>query len=169
MFCKIVSKVLVDVGVLGGCGEKVLFLVFAILGLVSSDVGEDVKTEDWGGGDGGTSDDVGGAVRDVEREVFDVVEGGPDRSGRWGVPKLGGLRDDGLEDAGSDVKRAWVIPGVVRALEDLKDGGGGVRNVLLVDVIKGGPGCDRDVREGGGGDDGGLRGGKRHLRQLAPL
>ena len=52
MFCKIVSKVLVDVGVLGGRGEKVLFLVFAILGFVRSDVGEDVKTEDWGGGDG---------------------------------------------------------------------------------------------------------------------
>jgi len=165
VFCKIVSKVLVDVGVLGGRGEEVLFLVFAILGLVSSDVGKDVKTKNWGGGDGGTSDDVGGAVRDVG---FNVVKGGPDRSGRW-VLKLGGLRVDGLEDTGCDVEGAWVIPSVVRALKDLKDGGSGVCNILLVDVIKGGPGGDRDVRKGRGGDGGGLRGGKRHLRQLAPL
>jgi len=82
---------------------------------------------------------------------------------------LGRLGVDGLEDAGGNVKRAWVIPSVVRALEDLKDGGGGVRNVLLVDVIKGRPGGDGDVGESGGGDDGGLRGSKRHLRQLAPL
>ena len=43
-------------------------------------------------------------------------------------------------------------------MEDLKDGGGGVRNVLLVNVIKGGPGGDRDVGEGGGGNGGGLGG-----------
>jgi len=44
----------------------------------------------------------------------------------------------------------------VRALEDLKDGGGGVRNILLVYVIEGGPGGDGDVGEGRGGNDGGL-------------
>jgi len=137
MFSKIVSKVLMDKGILSGCWEEVLFLVFTVLGLVGGDMGKDVKTKDRGGGDGGTGDDIGRAIRDVEGEVFDVVEGGPDRSGRWRIPKLGGLRDDGLEDAGSDVKRAWVIPSVVRALEDLKDGGSGVRNVLLVDVVKG--------------------------------
>jgi len=169
VFSKIVSKVLVDVGILGGCGKEIFFFVFAIGGLVGGDVGEDVKTENWGGGDGGTSDDVCGTVGNVEGEVFDVVEGGPDRSRRWRVPKLGGLRDNRLKDAGGDVERTWIIPSVVRALEDLKDGGSGVRNVLLVDVIKGRPGSDGDVREGGGGDDGGLRGGKRHLRQLAPL
>ena len=146
MFSKIVSKVLMDVGVLGGRGEKVFFFVFAIGGLVGGDVGEDVKTDDWGGGDRGTSDDVGGTVRDVEEgEVFNVVKSGPDRSGRWGILELGRLGVDGLKDAGGDVKRAWVIPSVVRALEDLKDGGSGVRNVLLVNVIKGGPGGDGDV------------------------
>jgi len=166
VFSKIVSKVLMDKRVLGGCREEVLFLVFAIFEFVSSDVGEDVKTGDGGGRDGGTGDDIGGAVRDVG---FDVVKGGPDRSGRWGIPKLGGRWDDGLKDAGCDVEGTWIVPSVVRALEDLKDGGGGVRNVLLVDVIKGGPGGDRDVRKGRGGNDGGLRGSERHLRQLAPL
>ena len=169
MFSKIVSKVLVDVGVLGGRREEVFLFVFAVGWFVGSDVSEDVKTKDWGGGDGGAGDDVCGGVGDVEGEVFDVVEGGPDRSGRWGILKLGGLRDDRLKDAGGDVKRAWVVPGVVRTLEDLKDGGSGVHNVLLIDVIKGGPGGDGDVGEGGGGNDGGLRGGERHLRQLAPL
>ena len=170
MLSKIVSKILVDVGVLGGRGEEILFLVFTILGLVGGDVGKDVKTEDGGGRDGGTSDDIGRTVRDVDKgEVFDVVKGGPDRSGRWGILELGRLSVNGLEDVGGDVKRTGVIPGVVRALEDLKDGGSGVCNVLLIDVIKGGPGGDGDVGEGGGGGDGRLRRSEGHLRQLAPL
>jgi len=166
---RISSKDSFDEGVLSGGGKEILLFVFTVLGLVGGDVSKDVKAEDWGGRDGGTGNDVGGAVGDIEGKVFDVVEGGPDRSGRWGILKLGGLRDDRLKDAGGDVKRAWVVPGVVRTLEDLKDGGSGVRNVLLIDVIKGGPGGDGDVGEGGGGNDGGLRGGERHLRQLAPL
>jgi len=164
---RVSSKDLIDKGVLGGCWKEVLVFVFSVLGFVVSDVGEDVETEDGGGRDGGAGNDISGAVRGVE--VFNVVKSGPDRSGRWGILELGRLGVDGLEDTGGGVKRAWVIPSVVRALEDLKDGGGGVRNVLLVDVIKGGPGGNGDVREGGGGDDGGLRGGERHLRQLAPL
>jgi len=148
---RISSKDLFDEGVLGGGGEEILLLVFTVLGLVGGDVSEDVKADDWGGRDRGTSDDIGGAVRDVEEGVlFRVVKDGPSELWGWGT---GG---DGLEDTGSDVKRAWVIPSVVRALEDLKDGGGGVCNVLLIYVIKGGPGGDGDVGEGGGGDDGGL-------------
>jgi len=164
VFSKIVSKVLVDVGVLGGRREEILSFVFSVLGFVGGDVGKDVETGDGSGGDGGTGDDVSGAVRDVEEGViFRVVKDGPSELRGWGTG------DDGLEDAGGDVKRAWVIPGVVRALEDLKDGGGGVCNVLLIDVIKGGPGGDRDVGESRGGNDGGLRRIERHLRQLAPL
>jgi len=137
---------------LGGCGEEVLFLVFTILGLVGSDVGKDVKADDWGGGDGGTGDDIGGAVRGIEEGVvFWVVKDRPGEFRSWGT------WNDRLEDVGGDVKRTWIVPSVVRALDDLKDGSSGVRNVLLVDVIKGGPGGDRDVGEGGGGDDGGLR------------
>jgi len=44
---------------------------------------------------------------------------------------------------------------VVR-LEDFKDGGGGISDVLLIYVIKGRPRSDGDMGEGGGGDDGGL-------------
>jgi len=170
VFSKIVSKVLVDKGILGGRREEVFLFVISVLGLVGGDVGKDVETKDGGRGDGSTGNDIGGAVRDVEEgEVFNIVKGGPDRSGRWRVLKLGGLRDNGLEDAGSDIKGTWVIPSVVRALEDLKDGGGGVCNVLLIDVIKGRPGGDRDVGEGGRDDNGGLGRVERHLRQLAPL
>jgi len=67
---KIVSKMLVDERVLGGRREKVLFLVLPILGFVEGDVGEGLKTEDRGGGDGGTSDDICGAVGDVEEGVI---------------------------------------------------------------------------------------------------
>ena len=144
--------------------EEIFLLVFSVLGLVGGDVGEDVKTKDGGRGDGSTGDNICMAVRDIEEGVvLWVVKDRPGELRGW---EMG---DDGLEDAGGVVKGAWVIPGVVRALEDLKDGGGGVRNVLLVDVIKGGPGGDGDVGEGGGGDDSGLRGSERHLRQLAPL
>jgi len=139
MFSKIVSKVVMDKQVLGGRGKEVLFFILLVLGFVGGDVGEDVKTIDWGGGDGGASDDIVGTVWDVERKTFDVVEGGPDRSRGWGILKLGGLRSgvDRLEDTSGNVKGAWVVPSVVRTLKDLKDGGGGICNVLLVDVIKG--------------------------------
>jgi len=134
------SKDSLNEGVLGGGRKEILLLVFSVLGLVGGDVGKDVKAEDWGGGDGGTGDDVCGAVGDVEEGViFRVVKDGPNELRGWGTG------DDGLKDAGSDVKRTWVVPSVVRALKDLKDGGGGVRNVLLIDIIKGGPGGGGDV------------------------
>ena len=69
MFFKIVSKVLVDKGVLGGHGEEILFLVFTIGQLVGGDMGKDVKTKDGGRGDGSTGDDVSQAVRDIEEGV----------------------------------------------------------------------------------------------------
>jgi len=148
---RIFSKDSFDEGVLGGGGKEILLLIFMVLGLVGGNMSKDVKTDDWGRGDGGTGDDVCRAVGDVEEGViFRVVKDGPSELRGWGTG------NDGLEDTGSDVERTWVVPGVVRALEDLKDGGSGVRNVLLVDIIKGGPGGDRDVGEGGGGDDGGL-------------
>jgi len=125
-------------------------LVFVVLRLVGGDVGEDVKTGNWGRGDGGAGDDIVRAVRDIEEgEVFNIVKSGPN--------EFGGLGDDRLKDISGNVERAWIIPSVVRALEDLKDGGGGVHNVLLIDVVKGRPGSNRDMGEGGGGDDSGLR------------
>ena len=149
---------------MGGCGKEVFLFIFMVLGLVGSDVGENFEADDGGGRNRGTGDDIGRAVRDVgEGVILRVFEDRPSELRGWGTG------DDGLEDVGGDVKRTWVIPSVVRALKDLEDGGGGVRNVLLVAVVKGGPGSDGDVGEGGGGDDGGLRSGERHLRQLAPL
>ena len=86
MLSKIVSKVLVDEGVLGGHGEKVLSLVFPILGFVEGNVGEGLKTEDRGGGDRGTGDGVCGAVGDVEEGViFWVVKGRPGELGGGGT------------------------------------------------------------------------------------
>jgi len=161
---KIVSKVLVDKGVLGGRRKKVLFLVFTIFRLIEGDVGESVKVVGDDRGLRGTGDNVSGAVGNVEeREVLDIVKGRPNRSRGWGILEFGGLRDNGLEDVGGDVKRTWVIPSVIRALKDLKDGSGGICNVLLVNIIKGGPGGNRDVREGGRGNGSGLRSVGRHL------
>jgi len=148
---RISSKDLFNKRVLGGCRKEVFLLVFTIGEFVGGDVGKDVKTVDRSGRDRSTSDDIGRAVRDVEEGVvLWVVKDGPSELGGWGTG------DDGLEDAGSDVERAWIVPSVVRTLEDLEDGGSGIRNVLLVNVIKGGPGGDRDMGEGRGGNDGGL-------------
>jgi len=170
---KIVSKVLVDEGVLSGRGEKVFFLVLVILKFIGSDVGKGVEAIGRSGGDGDTGDNILRAVRDVaEGVVLDVVKGRPDRSGGWGILKLGGLRSrgDGLEDTGGNVKGAWIVPSIVRTLQDLEDGGSGVRNVLLINIIKGRPGGDGDMGKSGGGDDGGLGSVERHLfNQLAPL
>ena len=131
--------------------------VFTVLDFVEGNVGKGVKAVDGSRGDGGTGDDVCRAVGDVEEGIiFQVVKDGPSELRGWG------MGNDGLEDMGSDIERTWVVPGVVRAVEDLKDGGSGVRNVLLVDVIKGGPGGDGDVGKGGGGDDGGLRRSEQH-------
>ena len=49
MFSKIVSKVLMDKGILSGHWEEVLFLIFLILRFVESDVGEGFETENGGG------------------------------------------------------------------------------------------------------------------------
>ena len=48
-------------------------------------------------------------------------------------------------------------------LKNFEDGGGGVGDVLLVYIIKGRPRGDRDVGEGGGGNDSGLRGSEGHF------
>ena len=75
-----------DKGVLGGCREEVLLLVFTVLGLVGSNVGEDIKTDNWGRGDRGTGDNVHWTVRDVEEGViFRVVKDRPGELGGWGT------------------------------------------------------------------------------------
>ena len=160
VFSRIESKVLVHKGILGGRWEDILLLVVTVLGLVSGDVGEEFEVIGWGGGDGGTGDDIGGRVGDVEeRVILDVVKGGPDKLWRWGA-RRGSDWGGGAEGVGT---RTWVVPGVEVRVENLKDGGGGVGDVLLVNVIKGRPRSDRDLGKGGGGDDSGLRSVERHL------
>ena len=167
VFSRIESKVLVHEGVLGGRWEDVLLLVVTVLRLVGGDVSEELKVVGGSGGDGGAGDDVGGGIGDVEeREVLNVVKGGPDKLWRWGARR----GSDG--GRGTEGVSTWarIVPGIEVRVENLKDGGGGVGDVLLVNVIKGRPGSNRDLGKGGGGDDGGLRSVERHLiLQLAPL
>jgi len=82
-------------------------------------MGEGIEGMDGGRENGGTGNNVLRAVRDIEKwEVFNVIKGGLDRSGRWGILELEGLRSrgNGLEDMGGKVNGAWVVPSIVRAL-----------------------------------------------------
>ena len=145
---------------MGGCGEEVFLFVVAVLRLVVGDVGKEFKIVGRSGGDGGTGDDVGGGVRDVEeREVLDVVKGRPDKFWRWRA-RRGSDWGGGVEGVST---RTWVIPGVEVRIENLKDCGGSVGDILLINIIKGRPRSNRDLGEGGGGNDGGLRSVERHL------
>jgi len=86
VFSKIVSKVLMDKGVLSGRREEVLFLVFMILGFVEGDVGKGVEAVDRGRRDRGTGDDICRTVRDVEEWVIlRVVKDRPGELGGWGI------------------------------------------------------------------------------------
>jgi len=150
---RISSKDSFDKGVLSGCGEEVLLFVFTVLGLVGGDVGEDVKTDNWGGGDGSTGDDVCRTVGDIEEGViFRVVKDRPGELGGWG------MWDERSRCWGSvSIKiGTWEIPSIVVRLEDFEDHGGGIGNVLLIYVIEGRPGSDGEVGEGRGGDNSGL-------------
>ena len=156
MSSRICSKDLVDKRVLGRQGKKVVLFEETEVFLTVDSIGKDVKIGMEDGGWRCTSDDIGGAVWDIEEQVVLLVfKSGPD--------KLGELGDDGLEDTEGNVKGTWVVPSVVRALEDLEDSGGGIHNVLLVNVVKGGPGGDEDVGEGRGGNSSGLRGSEGHF------
>ena len=106
---RIVSKVLMDKGILGGRREEVLLLVVPVFGLVGGNMGKEFEVVGGSGGDGGTSDDVGGGVGDVEEgEVLDVVKGGPDEFWRRRA-RRGSDRRGGAEGIGT---RTWVVPGV---------------------------------------------------------
>ena len=83
---RIVSKMLVDKGILGGRWEDILLFVVMVFGLVGGDVGKELEVVGGSRGDGGTGDDVGRGIGDVEEgEVLDVVKGGPDKFWRWGA------------------------------------------------------------------------------------
>jgi len=87
-------------------------------------------------------------------------------NGRGGATGEGEQQERGSNRRGGAISVgvwAGVVPGVEVQIENLKDGGGGISDVLLINVIKGQPGSDRDLGKGGGGDNGGLRSVKRHL------
>ena len=149
-----------DKRVLGGRGEDILLLVITVLGLVGGNVSKEFEVVGRGRGDGGTGDDVGGGVGDVEEgEVFSVVKSGPDKLWRWGARR----GSDGRWGAKGIGAGTWVVPSVEVQIENLEDSGSGIGDILLVNVIKGRPGSDRDLGKGGGGDDGGLGSVERHL------
>ena len=86
MSLRISSKDLIDKGVLGGRWEEVFLFIFTVLDFVEGDMGKSVKAVDGSGGDGGASDNVGGAVRDVEEGVvLWVVKDRPGEFGGWGT------------------------------------------------------------------------------------
>ena len=146
MLSRIESKVLVHKGVLGGRGKEVFLLVITVFDFVGGDVGEDFKVVGGSGGDGGTGNDVHRGIWDVEEGiVLRVVKSGPDKFWRWGARR----GSDGGRRTESVGTGAGIVPGVEVRVENLKDGGGGVSDVLLVDVIKGRPGSDRDLGKGG--------------------
>ena len=64
------------------------------------------------------------------------------------------------------VKGAWVIPGVVRTVEEVLNDLVGSGDVQLINVVNLGP---RDGGEGGGGDGSGGERRGRHWVQLASL
>ena len=174
---------LVDEAVLGRRGEEVLLIVEAVVVLESGDVGEEFKTIGRGRGDRGTGDNVfwrGG--------VFGVIakgKSGPDGGFGWGGGE--GLGDSGDEDRGVEMEvfldwgrgargykdgrgraicisaRGREVPSVEVTVKYLKDSGGGISKVLLVDIVNGRPGGDGNLREGRGSDGGGLRGSERHF------
>jgi len=157
---KIVSKVVMDKRVLGGHWEEVFFFVLTVLGLVGSNIGKDIKTDNWGGGDWSTGDNVRGAVGNIEEGVILwVVKDRPGKFGGWGT----GDKRSGCWGSIRVKLRAWEVPSVVVELEDFKDGSGSVSDVLLINIIKGRPGGDRDVGEGGGGNDGRLGSSEGHF------
>jgi len=131
---RISSKDLVDKGVLGGCWEKVLLFVFMVLDFVKDNVGEDVKAVDGSRGDRGTGDDISGAVRDIgERVILWVVKDRPGELGGWGAwDKRSGCWGSVSVKIGT-----WEIPSIVVRLEDFKDGGSSISDILLVYIIKG--------------------------------
>jgi len=107
---RISSKDSFDKGVLSGCREEVLLFVFTVLGLVGGDMGKDIKTDNWGRGDGSTGDDVCWTIGDIEEGViFRVVKDQPGKLGGWGT------WDERSKCWGSvSIKiRTWEIPSIV--------------------------------------------------------
>jgi len=70
-----------------------------------------------------------------------------------------------MDDGGSESinRGTWEIPSIMVRLEDFEDGSSSISDVLLIYIIEGQLGSDRDMGEGRGGNGGGLRGSERHF------
>ena len=88
-------------------------------------------------------------MEEVGRGV-DTIDSNERRGGRNAVTFAGG--------AGA-IEGAWVIPGVVRTVEEVLDNLVGSGDVELINVVKLGP---RGGGKGGGGDGSGGEGRRRH-------
>ena len=169
-----------DKRVLGERREEVFLVVEAIIVLESGDVSKEVEVGGGGRGDGGAGDNIvrGGGVCELWRSRGSEdgglhcsgnedggVEGRIVKGGGWGA----GDGDNGRGRLKSVGTWAWEVPSVIVAIEDLKDGSSGVGEVLLIYVVNSRPGRDRELGEGGGGDDGGLGRSERHFKQSALL
>ena len=93
--------------------------------------------------------DVSEDVKEVRRGV-DAIDSDEGRGGGNAVT---------FTSRAGAIERAWVIPSVVRTVEEVLDHLTGGGNVQLVDVVNLGPG---DGGKGGGGDGSGGEGRRRH-------
>ena len=141
-----------DVGVLG-FGVGVLELWTREVVLLGGDIGEYFEEV----GRGGNKDGGGESERDDGQRVND----------KWG--EEGGRANGGIgeewdsEAAGGVTIRAWIVPGVVRAIEEVLNDLVGGADVYLVDVVNLQPRGDREGRGGDGGGSGGSGKRRRHL------
>ena len=121
--------------------------------LLSGDVGENLKEV----GRGGNKDGQGGGDGNDGRRI-------DDKRGEEGGRADGRVREDRDGEAASGVAiRAWIVPGVVRAIEEVLNNLVGSGNVYLVDIINLQP---RGNRKGGGGDGSGGDGSDKRRRHL---
>ena len=115
VFSKMVSKVLVDKGVLGERGEEVFLIVEAVVVLEGGDVGEEFEIVGGGRRDRGASDNICRRGRVVG--VVAKGKSGPDGRFRWGGGE--GLGNSGDEDGGEE---GGVVENRGRRVGDGNDG-----------------------------------------------
>jgi len=134
VFLRISSKDLIDEGVLGWQGKKVVLLEKMEMFFAIGGVGKDFKTSVKDGGWGHTGDNILGTVRDVkERVIFNVLEDRPGKLRGWGTWN----NRSGCWGSVSVKIRTWEIPSIVVRLEDFENGGSGIGDILLIYIIKG--------------------------------
>jgi len=152
------AEVTVDEVVLGSGGRNVLLIAKGgkfLLALVNARGGLDEQKESfWGGvpsrdgGDDRGGDDVGGGLREWGSGT-DVVANDVGKEGRWELPEnRGGDCSGGGNEDWAVTRGTWEVPSVVRGGENVFKGPSGLLNVVLINLVNGGP-------RGDGGSGGG--------------